>query len=243
MPPVIMAAYRVVLVSPLYDGNVGAIARAMANFGLSELVMVNPCELTDEAFRRAKHAQYILENASIVSDFETAVSGCDLVVGTSGIVTSGQKNFTRIPESARGFADKMKSYTGKVALVFGPEDDGLSQHDLEHCDILVHIPSSDSYPVLNLSHAVSIITYEVFLAGNFEHNLSEATDEDKERLFEFFNCLLDSVNYPEFRKENTSTMFRRIIGRAVLTKWEFCTLVGVIADAHRIIEGKKPLPP
>ena len=238
-----MAAYRVVLVSPLYDGNVGAIARAMANFGLTELIMVNPCELTDEAFRRAKHAQYILENAQIVSDFESAIAGCDLVVGTSGIVTAGEKNFTRVPESARDFADKMKEYTGKVALVFGPEDDGLSQKDLERCDLLVHIPSSDSYPVLNLSHAVSIVAYEIFLANNFENNLSESTTEEKEHLFEFFDALLGSINYPEFRRDKTEVMFRRIIGRAVLTKWEFNTLIGIIADAHRIIEGKKPLPP
>ena len=238
-----MAAYRVVLVSPLYDGNIGAVARAMANFSLSELVMVNPCELTDEAFRRAKHAQSILEHSKIVSTFEEAISGCDLIVGTSGIITMGEKNFTRIPESAGDFAEKMKDYTGKVALVFGPEDDGLSQNNLERCDILVHIPSSDEYPVLNLSHAVSIVAYEIFLANNFIHHPSESTDDEKERLFEFFAALLDSINYPEFRREKTEVMFRRIIGRSVLTKWEFYTLIGVIADSHRIIEGKKPLPP
>lgn len=93
-----MPAYRVVLVSPMHEGNVGAVARSMANFGFHELYMVDPCDLGDEAYKRAKHAGHILDDSKVVDSFEDALEGCSLVVGTSGKVTEGEKHFIRIPE-------------------------------------------------------------------------------------------------------------------------------------------------
>ncbi len=126
-----MPAYRVVLVSPQTDGNIGAVARSMGNFDLNELYMVNPCQITDEAYKRAKHAGDILREAKIVSSMEEAVCDCDLVVGTSGIITEGQRHFVRIPMEPMEFAEKAKDHEGRIALVFGPEDLGLSQEQLE----------------------------------------------------------------------------------------------------------------
>ena len=237
-----MPAVRVVLVEPMHDGNVGAVARAMANFGFKELCMVDPCELTEEAYKRAKHAGYVLENALVVQGFEEAVRGCDLVVGTSGIVTAGPRHFVRIPETPRAFASKIKDHEGTVAVVFGPEDLGLTQEQLERCDMLVHIPSDPDYAVLNLSHAVSIVLYEMFLTRDRPYHPAVATIEEKEKLFEFFHNLLVAIDYPDYRRDKTETMFRRMMGRAVPTKWEFYTIMGVIGDAYRIIEGKKRLP-
>lgn len=235
-----MPAYRVVLVEPMHDGNVGAVARSMGNFGFEDLFMVNPCPLTEEAFKRAKHAGEILRNAAVVSTFEEAVADCSLVVGTSGIVTYGEKHFVRIPEAPRTFAEKAGAHEGRVALVFGPEDLGLTQEQLERCDVLVHIPSHEGYPVLNLSHAVSIILYEIFLAGNPVSQPRAASTEEREKLFEFFHELLAAIDYPEFRREKTEVMFRRLMGRAVPTKWEFYTIMGVLSDAVKSISGKKP---
>jgi len=235
-----MPSFRVVLVSPMHEGNVGAVARAMANFGFSELWMVDPCPLTEEAYKRAKHAGDVLRTATVVGTFEEAVRGCSLVVGTSGIVTVGEKHFVRIPESARGFAEKTKDHDGTIALVFGPEDLGLTQQQLEKCDLLVHIPSHDDYPTLNLSHAVSIVLYELFQARTPVTAPRPASEEERELLFDFFHQLLEAIDYPEFRREKTEVMFRRMMGRAVPTKWEFYTIMGVLSDAVKKLTGRKP---
>jgi tRNA/rRNA methyltransferase len=158
-----MVNFRVVLVTPRHEGNVGAAVRSMGNFDFYELFMVAPCEIGDEAFKRAKHAGDILRSAVTVQSLDEAVKDCDLVVGTSGIVSPGEKHFVRIPITPRQFAERVKDHEGTVALLFGPEDTGLAQDDLLRCDLLVNIPSSAEYPVLNLSHAVTVVLYELFL--------------------------------------------------------------------------------
>src|SRR5512137_1502796 len=101
-----MPDFRVVLVSPKHDGNVGAVVRAMGNFGFDDLWMVSPCEITEEAYKRAKHAGDILRGAKVADSLDRAIEGCDLVVGTSGIVTAGEKHYVRIPISPKEFAER-----------------------------------------------------------------------------------------------------------------------------------------
>lgn len=234
-----MPRFRVVLVNPKIDGNVGAVARVMGNFGFKDLRLVDPCEITDEARKRAKHANYILDEAKVVASLDEALDSVSMVVGTSGIVTPGEKHFIRIPITAREFARKMEEYDGTVALLFGREDLGLFQEELLRCDLLVHIPSTDAYPILNLSHAVAIVLYELSLLGAEVPSPPEASDVEREKLFEFFADLLDAIDYPDFRREKTEVMFRRLMGRAVPTKWEFYTIMGVLADAAEIIRKEK----
>jgi imidazole glycerol phosphate synthase subunit HisF len=120
-----MGNVRIVLVGPKFEGNVGAIARSMANFGFDELYIVDGCEIGDEAYRRAKHGSHILEGAVITDSLKKATDGCFLVVGTSGIVTKGENNYVRVPISVAEFADRMNGYGEKVAVLFGREDTGL----------------------------------------------------------------------------------------------------------------------
>ena len=231
-----MTSFRIVLVEPMTDGNVGAIARSMANFGFERLFMVNPCELTEEAFKRAKHGNYILKAATTVPTFEEAIAGCFLIVGTSGIITYGDKNFIRIPITARELAERVNDQEDEVALVFGREDIGLTQEQLGRCDILVNIPSNEEYPILNLSHAATIVMYEIFASHGKPSNPKKATEFEKDKFYQFFDTLLDSVDYPAHRREKTSIMFRRMMGRAIPTSWEFHTIMGVIGDAAKKIK-------
>jgi len=235
-----MGDFRVVLVEPEHEGNVGAVARAMGNFAFDDLCMVNPCPLGDEALKRANHAGHILSKAAIVDTLDEAVKGCSLVVGTTGVVTHGPRRYIRIPMPARELAAKTAGYEGRIALLFGREGLGLTQDELARCDLLAHVPSSDEYPTLNLSHAVSIVLYELYQTRG--HRLSRnpvSSEEERELLHKYFARLLVAIDYPEFRRENTATMFRRMMGRSVPTKWEFYTIMGVIGDAARIIEKHK----
>lgn len=230
-----MPSFRVVLVSPRHDGNVGAVVRSMGNFGFDELCMVTPCEITEEAYKRAKHAGDILRRARTVDTLDEAIEGCDLIVGTSGIITQGEKHYARIPVTPKLFAQRMKDYDESVALLFGPEDTGLAQEDIMRCDLLVHIPASDEYPVLNLSHAATIVLYELHDARPGKGPPRGASEVEREKLFQFFDDLLQAIDYPDFRKERTKVMFRRMMGRAVPTRYEFHTIMGVLGDAAKKI--------
>jgi TrmH family RNA methyltransferase len=235
-----MPEIRVVIVGPKYEGNVGAIARSMANFDIKELYLVNPCELGDDAYRRSKHGADILDNAVMVNTLEEATQDCFMVVGTSGVVTSGDRNYTRVPMPVREFAEHCRGYTEKIAVVFGREDIGLLQDELNYCDVLITIPASEEYPILNLSHATHTVLYEFFMAMHTEPRRPEPADKrEKELMFAYFGDLLDAIDYPRERRSNTSVMFRRMMGRAIPTKYEYNTLMGVFGDAAKYLKYGK----
>ena len=224
---------RIILVGSKYEGNVGAIARSMTNFGLEELYLVDPCPIGNEAYIRSTHGSVILDNAKTVNSIEEATKGCFLVVGTSGITTKGNANYVRVPISVKEFADRVSDYEENIAILFGREDIGLLQEELALCDLLITIPSSDEFPVLNISHAATIVMYELF-----KKDLAQpipAEDDEKELMFKFFDDILDCVDYPEHRRHGTSVMFRRMMGRSIPTKWEYNTIMGVFGDASKII--------
>ncbi|MBS3817077.1 MAG: RNA methyltransferase [Candidatus Thermoplasmatota archaeon] len=235
-----MARFSVVLVEPQTSGNIGAVARLIGNFSFEKLYLVNPVDLDDEAEKRAMHAKDVLENAEIVDDYEATVSNFDLVVGTSGINTEKKKKFLRKAETPEELNKSIADQEGSIALVFGREDQGLLNEELKKCDRLVRIPASEDYPILNLSHAVCVILYELFKEKEDEvvkreEDLSEKSE--RERLIETFSEVLKAAGYPEHKHEKTEVMFRKILGRSTLTRWEYHRLMGVFSQILRELEG------
>ena len=154
--------FKVVLVEPLYQGNVGSVARVMKNFGFSELVLVNPCPLEGEARAMSSHACDVLEGAIIVSNIEDAVAGASLLIGTTGITGSKFDEHIRIPAHVpREMKELLEGYSGTIALLFGRENRGFTKDELCMMDMILTIPTSEAYPVMNLSHAVAVILYEL----------------------------------------------------------------------------------
>ncbi len=231
-----MPTIRVVLVEPKNEGNVGAVARAMKNFGVKELVLVKPCRLGAEARQRAMRGVDILDAARTVGDLGTALKETDLIIGTSGVDTESEKRFARISVTPREFATRVAKMDGRVALLFGREDFGLLDEELRQCDLFVTVPASPDYPILNLSHAVTVLLYELLATGAMKHGKREASGMEKEKLHEAFKSLLAATNYPAYKLARTQVMFRRIIGRAVPSKWEFHALMGVIQRATKRIQ-------
>jgi len=225
---------RVVLVKPQSEGNIGAIARTMMNFGLDELHLVKPeCEIGLEARKRAMHAEKILKNARAHDSLESSLSGADMVVGTSGVMTRNEKKFSRITKTPEEFTEKVRDFEGTIALLFGQEDFGLDREAIMRCDMLVTIPTSREYPIMNISHAATVVFYELFLQDAVIWKSREAGDMELNRLIKQFKQLLDAIEYPEHKREKTSVMFRRIMGRAVLSKWEYHTMMGILKGAMR----------
>ena len=231
--------FYVVLVEPKYAGNVGAVARAMMNFDFDKLYLVNPCPLDDACYARAMHASEILDNAEIFPTFKDAIKNLDYLAATSSIQYVKDKKRLRNPVFLKDFSEKIYDVNGNVGLVFGREDYGLFNEEIAACDIMLRIPTSESYLSLNLSHAVSLVLYTLFSNREFISNdRRDIGRVEKEKLCEFFSILLEEIKYPEHKKENTEIMFKRIMGRAMPSKWEYHTLMGVIGEAIKKIRNK-----
>lgn len=227
---------RVIIAEPKHEGNVGAVARAMGNFGVKDLVLVRPCEIGEEARKRAMHATDILEAARVVDSLEGALAGADLAVGTSGIETGTEKHFARVAISPRELASRVAPVDGTIALLFGREDFGLFAEELAACDLLVTIPASKERPVLNLSHAAAILLYELSLPRASPPQRRPASGMEKEKLHRALASLLEVTEYPVHKRTRTTIMFRRLLGRAAPSKWEFHALMGVLQRATKRIQ-------
>jgi len=230
-----MPAFRVVLVRPQSEGNIGAVARAMMNFGLKELVLVDPeCDVGTEARRRAMHAsEAVLDRAKVYKSLGRALAGAAMVVGTTGVKTKNAKKFGRIALTPREFVGKIRFFDGTVAILFGQEDFGLDRETISKCDMLVTIPASEEYPIMNISHAASVIFYELFQADAHIWKSGKAERLEIGLLVKQFESLLNAIDYPEHKRKKTTVMFRRMLGRAVPSKWEYHTTMGVLKDAIR----------
>ncbi|MDI6902558.1 MAG: RNA methyltransferase [Methanocellales archaeon] len=219
--------YRVVLVEPKYEGNVGSVARAMKNFGFTDLVLINPPELGDLSKAMASHATDILDNCKIARSWEEATATSDLIVGATGIAGTTNDEHVRMPfYTPAELKEKLNKRGGVISLVFGREDIGLSNEELKKCDMIVNIPTSEEYPVMNLSHAAAVILYELSDAPRGKIKL--AKHDDIERLYEHWRSVLEQINYPKHKRDKTLLMLRRILGRAMLTGREVQTLRGIL---------------
>jgi tRNA/rRNA methyltransferase len=133
--------------------------------------------------------------------------------------------------TVRELKDRLKGYSGKVAILFGREDNGFSNDELKSFDMLVTLPTSEIYPVMNLSHAVAVVLYELSDLEGGNSPLAEGFD--LRLLYEHIEKLLEEINYPSHKKDKTFLMLRRIFGRAGLTPREVQTLRGIIRKIER----------
>jgi tRNA/rRNA methyltransferase len=159
---------EVVLVSPRNPLNIGAAARAMANFGFGRLSVVAPYELTWREARSAVGAPEVLENAKCTENLGEALSDCTLVVGTGTLTyRRPEQAVARLPELAP-LVERELERGGRVAVVFGSEKHGLTREDLAWCHILVEIPTDARQPSMNLGQAVAVCLYELGARGGME---------------------------------------------------------------------------
>ena len=213
-PDNLLNSVKVVLVGTTHPGNIGATARAMKNMGILDLALVEPKEFpSDVATFRSKAAKDILEKASVHTSLEEAISECELVVGTS----ARGRTVPWPVLNPREAAEEMhkSSLNGKVAIVFGREDRGLTNEELGLCNFHVHIPSDPEYSSLNLSQAVQILAYEIRLSYLQDRNVNEeywdvelANNEQTERLINHMDELMQEVDF--YDVENPRKLLVRV---------------------------------
>lgn len=220
----------VVFVECETPGNVGFLARTMANFGLKNLVLINPPKLTNDAYYQATHGKYIVENAMIYKTLDEFYQSqrIDFKVASTGTV-GGSYNLARIPIKPEELG-KSLNVSNKIAILFGREGDGLSNKEIGDCDICVSIPTDPTYPIMNISHAAAIIFYELF-KNKHEYGvegLNESTELEKDYLLKDMKDLIDYLDIPEHKKKNGLKTFNNIISRAFITGREAHTFKGIL---------------
>jgi len=232
----------IVLSRPAEAGNAGAVCRAMKNMGLSRLRLAAP-EFTanldeNEAILRARavHAVDVWENAEVFDTLSAAVKDCALVIGTTH--RRGQRRKQTM--TAAEIAAFLKDRPGPAALVFGNERTGLTSEEIALCNFASHIPVGETFPSLNLSHAVMVYTYELFNALTSSENAVKGqwVPLDQTALHTMVRELTDTLKgfgfYKQAGREEHERFFQDIFSRAALTKNEAAYFKYIITKAMRL---------
>jgi len=209
----------VILVEPKTEGNIGAVARAMKNFGFENLILVNPkCGIGAEAYKRAKHAKDILDKSKTMKNLPKM----DYLVATSS-KTGRDYNIPRNPITPKELALIMPK-KGKIGLVFGREEDGLRNDELNKCDFMVKIPTNQAYKAMNLSHAVAVLLYEL---SGLENNTTPISLAEKKQLMKMLDKALKKMDFATAEKRKTQRLvWKKLIGKSFLSKREAYALMG-----------------
>lgn len=241
---------RIVLIDTTHPGNIGAVARAMKNMGLTELVLVRPKTFPDpEATARASGADDVLANARVFERLEDAVADCGLIVGTS----ARQRHMHWEQLEPRECAQQLLGAAREqpVAILFGSERFGLTNAELLHCRWLVTIPTHEAYSSLNLAMAVQILAYELWLLARDklpsapEREAPLATARDMEHFYAHLQAIMDEVGFKDRTPgKHLTTRLRLLFNRTGLDQNEMNILRGILTavQAKRRRAGETPSP-
>jgi TrmH family RNA methyltransferase len=227
---------RIVLVGTLYSGNVGSVCRAMANMGITDLVLAAPriCDNWEEAVRMAVHADNILTNHRKVDSLAEAVADCSWVIGTTA--RGGlYRQHVKTPRELAPELLKLAAH-GRVALVFGREDKGLNNEEIGICTHLIRVPVHPEYASLNLSQAVLLCCYELYSAlGTYEPPVEKsvpASAAQKLKLLEKWRAMLLTIGFmKEDKADHMMQGVQRIFSRGTFSEDDVAIMMGVARQA------------
>ena len=216
------------LVSTRNPLNIGAAARAMSNFGWSQLRVVNPYELAFREARSAVGAATLLRGAQEFSSLAAAVADCTLVVGTTA--ARDRKLDHPIRQLQQGAAlMRRKARAGKIALLFGSEKRGLSNDDFSHCDWLIRIPTDPQQPSMNLGQAVAVCLYEISRAPKLLRVRGRDEAADCAELERLTGLLQESLTVSGYAKnERDQASVRQLVHRLKLSSGDAQLLLGMV---------------
>lgn len=240
----ILSNIRIVLVETSHPGNIGAAARAMKNMGLTDLALVSPKVFPSaEATSRASGADNILADASVYSSLKDALEPCELVLGASARIRHLGWSEVGPKKGAELAITSAKS--AKVAFVFGRENSGLTNNELELCNHLLHIPTNPDFSSLNVASAVQVLAYEVYSAVIGEQVIASpeaedrpATSQEFEGFFDHFLKTLEKTDFLQlYKTKRLQQRIRRIFYRSELNRTEVNILRGVLTAINNKLDG------
>jgi tRNA/rRNA methyltransferase len=230
-----VSSLKIVLISPRNPLNIGAAARAMSNFGFSELRLVNPYAIAFREARSAVKAHAVLEQAREYPTVAEAVADCALVVGTTAIGPRVLEHpLRRLECGGKLIARKLTTLPpAHVALLFGSEKFGLSNEDMSHCHWLMRIPAREEHGSMNLGQAVAVCLYEIIRSPAAAKTAPDAkrpaAAAHLERITEFLEVILDRSGYVHARVEGSTRMkIRRLVRRLQLNAHDAEVWLGML---------------
>lgn len=227
-------------------GNVGTVARAMKNFGLSNLLLVDPPPLdpAGEAYGMAGRAREDVLPAATELDLRTLCREYHTIACTAVTNEDGTSHVRYPALTAEDLPERLRGVGGPTAIVFGRERVGLTNEELAAVDEICSIPASEDYPVLNLGQAATVVCYELraVTVDRSQHPTTlhdRAEPEHVEGLHDEFGRFLASIGHPEEKRAKARRLFRRVVGRADLTGRETTTLRGLFRRARTRLEAAR----
>ncbi|WP_232014527.1 RNA methyltransferase [cyanobacterium endosymbiont of Rhopalodia gibberula] len=234
-----LAQIRIILVEPAGPLNVGSVARVMKNMGLQKLILVSPhCDpLGEEARLMAVHGLNILEQVQQVGSLPEALQGCQQTIAT----TARTRSFPTPLETPRQALPWLLTSNLPSALIFGPEDRGLSNEELNYAQRFLCIPASPAYPSLNLAQSVAICAYELYQAAQIPLEFSSisltklASFDVLEGYYQHLETILLKMGYlfPHTAKAKMEKL-RRLYNRSNLSAEEVALLRGILGQINSI---------
>lgn len=241
----LLSNIKIVLVETSHPGNIGGVARAMKNMCMNQLRLVNPKIFPHaEATSRASGADDLLARAGIYPTLQEAIADCQLVIGASA-----RSRTISWPEiSPRESAAKCLSQSSEtnIALVFGRENSGLTNQELDLCQYLLKIPCNPEYSSLNLAAAVQVVCYELFIAAGEkqQNSLSDkeqtplASAEQMESFYQHLQQTLADIGFLQPEKtQSLMRKLRRIYNRTLLDTKELDILRGILRFSQNHNQG------
>ncbi len=234
---------RIVLVKTWHSGNIGAVARAMKNMGITQLYLVDPVDFpSNEATSRAGQATDVLDNATLTYSLEEAIADCSLVIATSA--RDRTISLPSLTAEQCGEKATQEAQNANVAIVFGRERMGLFNEEIQQCHFQVNIDANPEYPVLNISQAVQLICYEIFKASNnqdikYEIEETYPLQSELQMFLQHLEKTAEQTGFlnkqhPGQTLEHLNALFRR----ARLTKKELSILRGFLGAIQKNTDSK-----
>jgi len=226
---------RIVMVNTTEPGNIGAAARAMKNMMLSQLYLVSPSNYPSAvATARASGADDVLSNAIVCSSLEDALIGVNLVIGASARQRNIKWRQLDVIETCSEIQSTIASNNQEVAVVFGTENSGLTNEELDLCSILMTIPGNPKYFSLNVASAIQVFAYQNFVSSideKFDNSPKDlANFDDLNSFYKHLEQVLEHIDYFDSKKPKSLLMrrLRRLFGKSVPEKEEIAILRGIL---------------
>ena len=236
---------RIVMVGTTEPGNIGAAARAMKNMSLSRLFLVNPINYPSAAATaRASGADDVLSSAFVCSSLAEALEGVHLVIGASARQRNVKWKQMDVLDTCKEIQKTLAKSKQQVAVIFGTENSGLTNKELDLCHILMTIPGNPDYFSLNIASAIQVFAYQNFVSNiqiNFENSDNElASFEELESFYVHLQQVLEHIDYFDEKRPKSLLMrrLRRLFGRSYPEKEEVAILRGILKSIKPY--NKKP---
>jgi len=231
----------IILVRSKFPENVGSVARAIKNMGLNHLILVDACSpLHINAYKLASGAEDILERAEEFPTLIEAVSQMGCVVGTTS--RTGKERSPLLTPKALAKKLILLSAINSIGLVFGSEKEGLTNEELSLCHLYLRIPSSESFPSLNLAQAVMVICYELFQSSMTvsKHPTQLAEAEKLERMFEHMEKTLLRIGFLDSKQpKRMMRVLRRLFGRSQMDDRDVQILQGIWSQVDMHMKNER----